>query len=191
MTDKLKVGDLNERQIMAYHAAMLERMVPNLYMDNSLADEVIAQAENVVRLLWERLAVPAARINLARQQEKLQALMPPCDVDSWIGRNTNDVLMALDAALSYAMEPRHFRPQTVQELSRAMVNRACVQFCDSEEEATALRDFEWYSQQELMALARSLDRPDAALCRQLRQQALAAGVTNIGLELASLTSKGD
>ncbi|WP_110685861.1 YjaG family protein [Salinicola aestuarinus] len=183
----VRLRKLDRRQAIAFMAATAERLVPNyvLYAHvNAVGDP--AMLYNVIDLVWESLNVKSAKIDFDKQAEKLAAIEPLSEDDSFGARRATETIMAvttlLDALRSEASE-------SVIDVSRVSRNgvRAMIEMSEGTEDA-----------EQLDALCREHplmqdehDFQDAVLeavengeaMRDLRTLGRNGGVSNLGLTL--------
>lgn len=181
---------LNPRQRIAFMAALCERLTPNytLYAGMSrMGDPNVLY--NVLDLVWERLQVKSAKIDFDKQAEKLAAVEPPEEDDSFGARRATESIMALTTLLDAL---RSEAPEAVLEVSQVSRNgvRAYIEMVDGSEDSERLNAL--FREHELMQDER--DYQDAVLeaveadpnieaLRELRTLGRNQGVSNLGLSL--------
>lgn len=190
---------LEGRAAVAFMAALIERLLPNYLLYAELSGQGDGKSARVILdLVWEGLSVRDARIDFARQAEKLTALEPDTDQDESFGaRVALDATMALAAcldALQSVLDKKRGgdSPLEVSRLSIGSVARY-IELSEGEGlddealmalvEAHALmadeRDFQ-------CAVLESLEQGalDRERLRELRRLGRNEGFSNIGLSLA-------
>lgn len=181
---------LSPRQQQAFMAALCERLLPNYGLYVQLRESGSpAGLRAVLDLVWERLMVREARIDFELQGEKLAALEPPLDDDSFGARRAAEAVVALSSLLDTL---RGESPGSVLEVSRISKGsvRAYIELTEGEEDAVKLA--ERVREHPLMADENDfqdavLEAAEAPLDREalkaLRQLGRNGGVSNLGLSL--------
>lgn len=179
---------LSPRRQQAFMAALCERLLPNygLYAETTGQGDPGA-LRAVLDLVWERLTVKDARIDFDRQAEKLAALEPPAEDDSFGARRALEAVVAVSALLDTL---RGEAPEAVLEVSRASRGgvRAYIELTEGEEDATRLgelvrrhplmEDENAFQDAVLEAVEGDLDRDGLKTLRRLGRN---EGVSNLGL----------
>ncbi|WP_110670389.1 YjaG family protein [Salinicola halophilus] len=182
-----RLRKLDRRQGIAFMAAVSERMVPNyvLYAHVNAAGDP-AMLYNVIDLVWESLNVKAAKIDFDKQADKLAAIEPPAEDDSFGARRATETIMAVTTLVDAL---RAEAPEATLEVSRVSRNgvRAMIEMSEGSEDA-----------EQLDALCREHplmqdehDFQDAVLeavengeaLRDLRTLGRNGGISNLGLTL--------
>ncbi|QJQ94972.1 MULTISPECIES: YjaG family protein [Halomonadaceae] len=183
-----RLRQLDERQALAFMAALCERLLPNyrLYAETAGVGDP-AGLRVILDLVWERLLVKEAKIDFDRQAEKLAELEPPAEDDSFGARRALDAVVALSSILDVL---RGGSPEAVFEVSLASRGgvRSFIELTEGEEDDVRLaalvrehplmadeRDFQ---EAVLEAVESPLDR-DAL--KSLRQLGRNGGISNLGL----------
>jgi uncharacterized protein YjaG (DUF416 family) len=93
-----RVRELEGWHAVAYAATLIERMQPNYQLFCQVTEYTDpSQFRKTLDLVWEWLAIPKAKINLAVQQERIEDATPDAqDFDNF------GVYPAIDAAISLA-----------------------------------------------------------------------------------------
>lgn len=121
-----RLAALSDRQGLAFAAALCERLMPNyrLYASMEAAgDDRVHVVRTVLDLVWEALGVRDARIDFARQAQKLIECEPP-DADERFGaRAAGDLTLALAACLDDLIAGSGEAPIEVSRLSLGGVER--------------------------------------------------------------------
>lgn len=174
----------------AFMAALCERLLPNyaLYAQTTgRGDPAVVKA--VLDLVWESLRVTGARIDFARQAEKLALCEPPAKDDSFGARRALDTVVALNTLLDTLQGEAPEAVLDVSRTSRAGV-RAFIEITEEEEDAERLalliRDHPLTDDENRFqdAVLEALSEPlDAATLQSLRALGRNGGVSNLGLSL--------
>ncbi|WNL39507.1 YjaG family protein [Halomonas sp. PAMB 3232] len=184
----LQTLPLNAQQ--AFMAALCERLIPNY----ALYEQTTGQGDShtlktVLSLVWERLQVPGASIDFARQAEKLAECEPPEDDDSFGARRALDAVVAVNALLDTLQGDAGEAVLDVSRTSRAGV-RAFIELTEGEVDAQKLaliirdhplmEDENDFQDAVLEAVSAPLDK---AALKELRVLGRNGGVSNLGLSL--------
>lgn len=192
MSNKLntfqRVRELQGWHSVAYAATLIERMQPNYQLFCQVTEYADpAQFRKTLDLVWEWLATPKAKINLAVQQERIEEATPDAlDFDNF------GVYPAIDAAISLAsalLLMSGDEPQgavVVSKLSQGGVEAfieatAESEITDLEIKQHPLMQWEIAFQQELLDLILTL-KSSADSVKTLKTMATLDGVSNIGIE---------
>ena len=174
----------------AFMAALCERLLPNY----ALYEQTTGQGDGhtlsaVLSLVWERLSVPSASIDFARQAEKLAECEPPEGDDSFGARRALDAVVSLSALLDTLQGDSPEAVLDVSRTSRAGV-RAFIELTEGEEDAQALAliirdhplmdDENDFQDAVLEAVSEPLDK---AALKEVRQLGRNGGISNLGLTL--------
>ncbi|UYO75569.1 YjaG family protein [Halomonas qinghailakensis] len=174
----------------AFMAALCERLLPNyaLYQQTTgLGDEHTLRT--VLSLVWERLSVPNASIDFARQAEKLAECEPPEDDESFGARRALDAVVSVSALLDTLQGESPEAVLDVSRTSRAGV-RAFIELTEGEEDAQALaliiRDHPLMADENDFqdAVLDAVSEPiNKASLKEIRQLGRNNGISNLGLTL--------
>ncbi len=174
----------------AFMAALCERLLPN-YM---LYEQTTGHGDShtlrtVLSLVWERLNVPNASIDFARQAEKLATCEPPEEDDSFGARRALDTVVSISALLDTLQGESPEAVLDVSRTSRAGV-RAFIELTEGEEDAQALaliiRDHPLMADENDFqdAVLEAVKEPlDKAALKEIRQLGRNDGISNLGLTL--------
>ncbi|GHB11391.1 YjaG family protein [Modicisalibacter luteus] len=189
---KARLVSLNKRQRLAFMAALCERLLPNYTLYAQMTGQGEPQGLRVVLdLVWEALLVREARIDFARQAEKLAELEPPSDDDSFGARRAVETVVALSALLDALQGEAEEAPQEVSQVSRNGV-QAFIEMTEGSDEDDAERNAERIRQHPLMdvefdfqlaVLERVEDELGRDDLKSLRRFGRNGGVSNLGLSL--------
>ncbi|MBZ9539410.1 YjaG family protein [Modicisalibacter tunisiensis] len=189
---KARLRALSRRQQIAFMAALCERLLPNYGLYAQMTGQGDPGALRVVLdLAWESLMVREARIDFARQAEKLSEAEPPEDDESFGARRAVEVMMALSTLLDALQGETPDAALTVSGLSKSGV-QAFVEMTEGAEDDDAERAAARLRAHPLMADERDfqeavLEAAEARLDREalkaLRRLGRNDGVSNLGLSL--------
>lgn len=190
-----RLQELEPRSQQAFMAALCERLLPNYgFYCQALNTRTPGQGNPpalraILDLVWERLAVRDAKIDFALQAEKLAALAPPAEDDSFGARRASEALSALSALLDTLQGEA---PEAVLEVSKASRGgvRAFIELTEGEEDverlAALVRDHPLMADENdfqdavLEAIEGPLGRDELKTLRRLGRN---GGVSNLGLSL--------
>lgn len=174
----------------AFMAALCERLIPNY----ALYEQTTGQGDShtlktVLSLVWERLQVPGASIDFARQAEKLAECEPPPEDDSFGARRALDAVVAVSALLDTLQGEAGEAVLDVSRTSRAGV-RAFIELTEGEVDAQKLaliirdhplmEDENDFQDAVLEAATEPLNK---AALKELRLLGRNGGISNLGLSL--------
>lgn len=185
---QLQVLPLSAQQ--AFMAALCERLLPNY----TLYEQTTGQGDGhtlrtVLNLVWERLSVPNASIDFARQAEKLAECEPPAEDESFGARRALDAVVSISALLDTLQGDSPEAVLDVSRTSRAGV-RAFIELTEGEEDAQTLalliRDHPLMADENdfqdavLEAVSELLNK---TALKDIRQLGRNNGISNLGLSL--------
>lgn len=174
----------------AFMAALCERLLPNY----ALYEQTTGQGDGhtlrtVLNLVWERLSVPNASIDFARQAEKLAECEPPAEDESFGARRALDAVVSISALLDTLQGDSPEAVLDVSRTSRAGV-RAFIELTEGEEDAQKLallirdhplmEDENDFQDAVLDAVSEPLNK---AALKEIRQLGRNNGISNLGLSL--------
>lgn len=187
MSFNAQLRALNPSQQLLMSTALCTRMLPNHQLWWQQQHEEPAKLPAILDTLWEKLAVPKARIDFAKQQEKLLEFQPDTDQDDSLGAFLAlDSCMALDMCLGGALQADDELLPALSRLSRASVTRFIEVTEPDFSEPYAqhpLMAYEFETQHWLLSTVASAPHPSAQFIKQLKQQLREEGISNIGIEL--------
>lgn len=192
MSNKLntfqRVRELQGWHAVAYAATLIERMQPNYQLFCQVTEFTDpSQFRKTLDLVWEWLATPKAKINLAVQQERIEEATPDAqDFDNF------GVYPAIDASISLAttlLLMAGDEPQgavIVSKLSQGGVEAFIEATAESEISVVEIKQhplmqWEIAFQQELLDTILNL-KSGVDSVKTLKQMASQDGVSNIGIE---------
>ena len=189
---KARLGNLNRRQQLAFMAALCERLMPNYTLYAQMTEQGDAQGLRVILdLVWEALLVRDARIDFARQAEKLAEMEPPADDDSFGARRAVETVVALSALLDALQGEAADASHEVSQVSRNGV-QAFIEMTEGSDEDDAERNATRIRQHPLMneefdfqqaVLERAERELERDTLKALRRFGRNNGVSNLGLSL--------
>lgn len=185
-----QVRELENWHAVAFAATLLERMLPNYQLFCELTQFTDpTQYRNTLNSIWEWLAVPKAKINFAVQLEKVEEEIPDAsDFDSFGVYPAIDMAMSLSATIMLIMGEDPQGAVVVSKLSQggveAFIEATAEQqpVEDSFIKQHPLMQWEIAFQQQLLERIKN-KKPNAELCKQLKEFACEEGISNIGLEM--------
>lgn len=190
LTTFARVRQLDGWQAVAFGATVTERCLPNyqLFCEiTGFADP--AQYRNTLDAVWDWLANPRAKINLAVQLEKTELAIPDArDFDSYGVYPAIDVGISLSSLLLLMMDEDPQAAVVISKLSQGSVEAYIDATSESELSAEQIKShplmqWEIEFQQTLLDSIDKAKRNKESM-RTLRQMAIAEGITNIGLEIS-------
>ncbi len=185
---RLQVLPLAAQQ--AFMAALCERLLPNY----ALYEQTTGQGDGhtlrtVLNLVWERLSVPGASIDFARQAEKLAECEPPAEDESFGARRALDAVVSISALLDTLQGDSPEAVLDVSRTSRAGV-RAFIELTEGEEDAQKLalliRDHPLMEDENAFqdAVLEAVSEPlNKAALKEVRTLGRNDGISNLGLSL--------
>jgi len=189
---KARLRALSRRQQIAFMAALCERLLPNYGLYAQMTGQGDPGTLRVVLdLAWESLMVREAKIDFARQADKLSEAEPPEDDESFGARRAVEVMMALSTLLDALQGEAPDAPLTISGLSKSGV-QAVVEMTEEAEDDDVERAAARLREHPLMADERGfqeavLEAAEARLDREalkaLRRLGRNDGVSNLGLSL--------
>ncbi|AWL10859.1 uncharacterized protein HMF8227_00353 [Saliniradius amylolyticus] len=181
-----RVRELEHWQAVAFGATLLERSLPNYELFCELTDSGDPKlCRNVLDSIWGWLANPKSKINLALQQEKVDAVIPE------VGEHDNfgvypaiDAGMSLSALLALMSGEDPQGAVVISKLSQGSVD-AFIQATEPElEEVKEHPLMQWEIEFQSELLDELAEAKRGSECnKRLRQLATEEGITNIGIEL--------
>lgn len=174
----------------AFMAALCERLLPNyVFYEQTTGQGDSHTLGTVLSLVWERLSVPNASIDFARQAEKLAECEPPEEDDSFGARRALDAVVSVSALLDTLQGDSPEAVLDVSRTSRAGV-RAFIELTEGEVDSQALalmiRDHPLMADENdfqdavLEAVSGSMNK---AVLKEVRTLGRNGGISNLGLSL--------
>ncbi|MBP5978585.1 MAG: YjaG family protein [Halomonas sp.] len=174
----------------AFMAALCERLLPNY----ALYEQTTGHGDGhtlrtVLDLVWERLSVPNASIDFARQAEKLAECEPPAEDESFGARRALDAVVSISTLLDTLQGDSPEAVLDVSRTSRAGV-RAFIELTEGEEDAQKLalliRDHPLMADENDFqdAVLEAVSEPlNKVALKEIRQLGRNNGISNLGLSL--------
>lgn len=189
----LRLEKLTSWQLIAFTAALCERMYPNfaLYCDETNFCEA-QKYKDILDTVWEIITVKNARINFERQLEKLEPLIPEDSDDAiYLTYPAIDATISLSALLhaqldsdtlvEQAIKVSQLSAKTIVQLELAQNGTDITQ--DNYKEYPVIVD-EFDIQWNIIRYLKSVESYDQQLIRSLRQELRTDVVSNIGITLS-------
>ncbi|GFD90739.1 hypothetical protein KUL152_29650 [Tenacibaculum sp. KUL152] len=182
-----RVRALEGWKAVAFGAALLERMLPNYV----LFCEVTATGDatglrNCLNLVWESLKSPKSKFNVAVQLEKVEVATPDTsEFDNYGVYPAIDAAIGLAGLLNLVAGDDPQGAVVISKLSQGSVEAYLLATDEADDESVKshpLMEFEVEVQNELLDYVEQAKYPAKAV-DEMKQLALEAGISNIGLEL--------
>lgn len=174
----------------AFMAALCERLLPNYVLYEQTSGQGDSHTlRTVLSLVWERLNVPNASIDFARQAAKLAECEPPEEDESFGARRALDAVVSVSALLDTLQGDSPEAVLDVSRTSRAGV-RAFIELTEGEEDAQALaliiRDHPLMADENDFqdAVLEAVSEPiTKSMLKEIRALGRNNGISNLGLTL--------
>lgn len=184
-----RVRELDGWHAVAFAATLVERMQPN-YQLFCVATEFTdpTQFRNTLSLVWEWLAVPKAKMNVAVQLDKIEEVTPDAtDFDNYGVYPALDAAMSLTAILLLIQKEDQQGAVVVSKLSQGCVEAFVEATAESDVEEIdvkqhPLMQWEIEFQNELLDVLAGMSA-NADNVKTLKKMALEEGISNIGIEV--------
>lgn len=181
-----RVRALEGWKAIAFGAALLERMLPNytLFCDVTETGDAAA-LRNCLNLVWETLKSPKSKFNVGVQLEKVEVATPDTsEFDNYGVYPAIDAAIGLAALLNLVAGDDPQGAVVVSKLSQGSVEAYLLEAQEANDDVKnhPLMAFEVEVQNELLDYVEQAKYP-AKACEEMKQLALEAGITNIGIEL--------
>ncbi|MBC3766014.1 YjaG family protein [Neptunicella marina] len=189
LTTFARVRELPPAQAALFGATLLERMLPNYMLFCDVSEQGDAeQFRKTLNAIWDKLADPKQKMNLAVHLEKIEEATPDAAEHDFYG-----VYPAIDAGMSMAalllliMGDDPQGAVVISKLSQGSVE-AFIEATHEEQldnqaiKAHPLMQWEVSFQQSLLDILES-KKTSPNLCKELRAMAVEEGVSNIGIEI--------
>lgn len=190
---KKQLAELQDWQLVAFSAALSERMFPNFALFSRLVEFGNAQQlRQILNGVWDKLGNTGAKMNFEVQLDKVEANIPDLEEFTMYGAlPANDAVVALFSTLNIILAADPEEAANVANLSRECVasfieiSEADDQLSD-EEVVRLINTHEMMEQEEAFqeeALERvtSSKKPNKDLIVALRELAHNEGFSNIGI----------
>ncbi|WP_017444204.1 YjaG family protein [Gayadomonas joobiniege] len=187
-----RIRALSAAKQIAFNLMLIERMLPNYQLYQEISGEGdVSVLQKLNDLLWQSLYNKQLKINLEVQQEKLEAAIPQTAESESIG-----LYAAIDAAVALLTtlnlldknnEYKHKEVTLPAVLSQATIERMLIMNAEVEHSQEALThphmQWEIDTQNEFLDSLEALKNINKESCATLKAQALAEGVSNLGVSL--------
>lgn len=183
---------LSPEQQAVVATAMVERMLPNYQLFAQVCEfgdaKVMRDALNIV---WEKQQVKQLKLNFDKQLEKIEPNVPDvADFDMFGVYPALDFAMALISLLNGLSGSHDYAFFDACKLSYSTVTKVVEQelsadmdeFTEADIEQHELMEYENDFLAELMDMVEGKDKPGKGLVTELKQRAVADGISNIGIE---------
>ncbi|QOL26331.1 YjaG family protein [Thalassotalea sp. LPB0316] len=193
----VNLSRLNHWQQVAFSAALMERMLPNLFMFYEVTEFGEPKLlRNQLDLVWQWLDKnQSCKINYNAQLAKLEPLIPdPEQFDSFGVFPAIDVTMAMISLLQGMQDKELENFDNVAQLSLNSVNFYCeLELSEHEEleqaeldqaiEQHPLMQWELATQQQLFDFIANAPETKAS-CKEAKAMVLEEGMSNLGIEIS-------
>lgn len=187
-----RIRELTLEQQALLGATVLERMVPNYQLFSEACDfGDYAVVRNSMDLIWERICIRGAKIDLEKLIEKVEPNVPEIDAFDMFGvYPAIDTLTAMISLLTGLMTKDTNELQHVAKISQASVSKYVEYSFDCEGNEYSNADVREHPlmQCEMLFLSELIDlietvSPSSDTAKQLKLFAKEDGITNIGIAL--------
>ncbi|WDT85710.1 YjaG family protein [Alteromonas sp. 009811495] len=182
-----RVRALEGWKAVAFGAALLERMLPNYALFCEVTETGDATGlRNCLNLVWESLKSPKSKFNVAVQLEKVEVATPDTsEFDNYGVYPAIDAAIGLAGLLNLVAGDDPQGAVVISKLSQGSVEAYLLATDEADDESVKshpLMEFEVEVQNELLDYVEQAKYPAKAV-DEMKQLALEAGISNIGLEL--------
>ncbi|BCO20659.1 hypothetical protein KUC3_35160 [Alteromonas sp. KC3] len=182
-----RVRALEGWKAVAFGAALLERMLPNYVLFCEVTETGDATGlRNCLNLVWESLKSPKSKFNVAVQLEKVEVATPDTsEFDNYGVYPAIDAAIGLAGLLNLVAGDDPQGAVVISKLSQGSVEAYLLATDEADDESVKshpLMEFEVEVQNELLDYVEQAKYPAKAV-DEMKQLALEAGISNIGLEL--------
>lgn len=182
-----RVRALEGWKAVAFGAALLERMLPNYALFCEVTETGDATGlRNCLNLVWESLKSPKSKFNVAVQLEKVEVATPDTsEFDNYGVYPAIDAAIGLAGLLNLVAGDDPQGAVVISKLSQGSVEAYLLATDEADDESVKshpLMEFEVEVQNELLDYIEQAKYPAKAV-DEMKQLALEAGISNIGLEL--------
>lgn len=186
-----RIRALNARQQIAFNLMLIERMLPNYQLFSELSQQGDPKVlKNITELLWQWLYTPKFKIDVNLQQQKIEEVIPATQDSDGIGAFAAvDAAMALvsNLALLEESEFKHKEAVYISIMSQGTIERMLIMSGEAEHSKEALENphmiWEIDTQNEFLDSVEKIKKFEKHHHKELKSQALADGVTNLGVEI--------
>ena len=190
---KKQLAELQDWQLVAFSAALSERMFPNFALFSRLVEFGNAQQlRQILNGVWDKLGNTGAKMNFEVQLDKVEANIPDLEEFSMYGAlPANDAVVALFSTLNIILAADPEEAANVANLSRECV-ASFIEISEaddqrSDEEVVRLinthemMEQEEAFQEEVLERVTSSKKANKDLITALRELAHNEGFSNIGI----------
>ncbi|MCB4437723.1 YjaG family protein [Alteromonas sp. McT4-15] len=182
-----RVRALEGWKAVAFGAALLERMLPNYALFCEVTETGDATGlRNCLNLVWESLKSPKSKFNVAVQLEKVEVATPDTsEFDNYGVYPAIDAAIGLAGLLNLVAGDDPQGAVVISKLSQGSVEAYLLATDEADDESVKshpLMEFEVEVQNELLDYVEQAKYPAKAV-DEMKQLALEAGISNIGLEM--------
>ena len=190
---KTQLAELQDWQLVAFSAALSERMFPNFALFSRLVEFGNAQQlRQILNGVWDKLGNTGAKMNFEVQLDKVEANIPDLEEFTMYGAlPANDAVVALFSTLNIILAADPEEAANVANLSRECVasfieiSEADDQLSDEEVvrliNTHEMMEQEEAFQEEVLERVTSSKKPNKDLIAALRELAHNEGFSNIGI----------
>ena len=190
---KKQLAELQDWQLVAFSAALSERMFPNFALFSRLVEFGNAQQlRQILNGVWDKLGNTGAKMNFEVQLDKVEANIPDLEEFTMYGAlPANDAVVALFSTLNIILAADPEEAANVANLSRECVasfieiSEADDQLSDEEVvrliSTHELMEQEEAFQEEVLERVTASKKPNKDLIIALRELAHNEGFSNIGI----------
>ena len=185
--------ELQDWQLVAFSAALSERMFPNFALFSRLVEfgnaQQLRQIQNGV---WDKLANTGAKMNFEVQLDKVEANIPDLEEFSMYGAfPANDAVVALYSTLNVVLVADAEEAANIANLSRECV-ATFIEVSEADDQLSdedvvrlinthEMMEQEEAFQEEVLARITAAKKANKELITELRALAHNEGVSNIGI----------
>jgi len=190
---KTQLAELQDWQLVAFSAALSERMFPNFALFSRLVEFGNAQQlRQILNGVWDKLGNTGAKMNFEVQLDKVEANIPDLEEFTMYGAlPANDAVVALFSTLNIILAADPEEAANVANLSRECVasfieiSEADDQLSDEEVvrliNTHEMMEQEEAFQEEVLERVSASKKPNKDLISALRELAHNEGFSNIGI----------
>lgn len=190
---KKQLAELQDWQLVAFSAALSERMFPNFALFSRLVEFGNAQQlRQILNGVWDKLGNTGAKMNFEVQLDKVEANIPDLEEFTMYGAlPANDAVVALFSTLNIILAADPEEAANVANLSRECVasfieiSEADDQLSDEEVvrliNTHEMMEQEEAFQEEVLERVTASKKPNKDLISALRELAHNEGFSNIGI----------
>lgn len=188
---RFKALNLEQQALVA--ATLVERMLPNYLLFSQVCEFGDSKAmSDALNIIWEKQSVKNLKLSYDKQLEKIEPNIPDvAEFDMFGVYPALDMAMALISLVNGMSGANEFGFVDVCKLSLASVTKVAEQelagefdsFTEAQLDAHELVQYECDFVAELIDTVERHNKPNKGLIKQMRERALADGISNIGIEV--------